>query len=150
MGRGCIGIDVVNLFKKIRLETSHVPQSFSNAGFWEVAGRLVKKGGSKVLVGALTLYYCLRDGETPAWAKSVIVGALGYLILPIDLVPDAIIGAGFADDWSVILGAMASVMAHIKEDHRRAARQMADKLFSGEGELDQNRPTVIDVEAEIG
>ena len=112
--------------------TTHLPESFSTAGFWRVVGKLSKRGGHKVMGGALTLYYCLRDPETPAWAKSVIVGALGYLIFPMDLIPDAIIGAGFTDDWSVILGALASVVSHVKDEHKSKASAVADR-FLGEG-----------------
>ncbi len=62
---------------------------------WYSAPRLGRKGsryalvaGRKTVVTAITLYHCLRDSDTPAWAKGVIVGALGYLILPVDMVPD--------------------------------------------------------------
>ncbi len=118
--------------------TTHLPESFSTAGFWSIVRKLSKRGGHKVMGGALTLYYCLRDPETPAWAKSIIVGALGYLIFPMDLIPDAILGAGFTDDWSVIVGALASVMAHIKEEHKSRASAVADRLL-GDG------PDTVDV-----
>lgn len=74
----------------------------------------------------------MRDGETPAWAKGVIVGALGYLIFPIDLIPDVIPGVGFTDDWGVLLGAIATVATHIKEEHKRAAAAQASRLFVSE------------------
>lgn len=109
----------------------HLPQAFSVSGFRRVAGKLVKHGASRVLIAALTLYHCLRDSDTPAWAKSVIVGALGYLIFPMDFIPDAILGAGFTDDWSVILGAVATVTAHIKAEHKRMAEAQASRIFGG-------------------
>lgn len=60
------------------------------------------------------------------WAKGVITGALGYFILPADLVPDLLPGAGYGDDWGAIVAAMATVAAYIKEEHRqRAACQIA-------------------------
>lgn len=102
-------------------------------GFWNVVGKLSKRGGHKLLSSALTLFFCLKDSETPAWAKSVIVGALGYLIFPMDLMPDAILGAGFTDDWSVIVGAMAAVIAHIKDEHRERASAFADRFLGESG-----------------
>lgn len=124
---------------------SHIPEAFSMEGFWEVARKLAKRGGHKVLEGAFTLYYCLRDSETPAWAKSVIVGALGYLIFPVDFIPDAILGVGFTDDWGVILGALASVMAHVKDDHKTKATTMADRLLGRSvGENDTDVPVSIE------
>ena len=38
----------------------------------------------------------------PAKEKGLIIGALGYLILPIDLIPDSIPGVGFTDDLAVL------------------------------------------------
>jgi uncharacterized membrane protein YkvA (DUF1232 family) len=109
----------------------HLPQAFSVSGFRVVAGKLAKQGANKVLTSALTLYHCLRDSDTPAWAKSVILGALGYLIFPMDFIPDALLGAGFTDDWSVILGAVATVATHIKAEHKRTAEAQAGRILGG-------------------
>ena len=108
---------------------THLPDAFSVMGFWAVIRKVSKRGGRKILSSALTLYFCLKDSETPAWAKSVIIGALGYLVFPMDFIPDAILGVGFTDDWSVILAAMASVMAHIKDEHKEKASGLADRLL---------------------
>lgn len=97
--------------------------------FWNVVGKISKRGGRKLLSSALILFFCLQDPATPAWAKSVIVGALGYLIFPMDFIPDAIVGPGFTDDWSVIIGAMAAVVAHIKNEHREKASGLAERIL---------------------
>lgn len=39
--------------------------SFSTRGFWRTARKLAARGGQKVLGSALTLYFCLKDAETP-------------------------------------------------------------------------------------
>lgn len=108
---------------------SHMPDAFSLSGFWRVLGKLARHGGRRLIILAITLFHCLNDSETPAWAKSVILGALGYLIVPLDFIPDAILGAGFTDDWSVMLGAIATVAAHIKDEHKAKAEAMADRLL---------------------
>jgi len=111
-----------------------MPDAFSLSGFWRVLGKLANRGGRKLIILAMTLFHCLNDPETPAWAKSVIIGALGYLIFPLDFIPDAIVGAGFTDDWSVMLGAVATVATHIKEDHKAKAAAMADRILgAGKG-----------------
>ena len=48
------------------------------------------KAGKEVIEKALILYYCLQDDDTPAWAKTTIIGALGYFISPIDAIPDLV------------------------------------------------------------
>ncbi|QTN33772.1 DUF1232 domain-containing protein [Akkermansiaceae bacterium] len=114
---------------KIPSPARHLPEAFTLSGFRAVGGKLARQGARKILVSALTLYHCMRDAETPAWAKSVILGALGYLVFPMDVIPDAILGAGFTDDWSVILGAIATVAAHIKGGHMLAAEEQAARLL---------------------
>jgi uncharacterized membrane protein YkvA (DUF1232 family) len=115
-----------------------MPDAFSLSGFWRVLGKVAKRGGRKLISLALTLYYCMRDPETPGWAKSVIIGALGYLIFPLDFIPDAILGAGFTDDWSVILGAVAAVATHIKEEHKAQAVAVADRILGGADPADED------------
>ncbi|MFD2257774.1 YkvA family protein [Luteolibacter algae] len=124
---------------------THMPEAFSVSGFWLVIRKLSKKGGRKIMASALTLYYCMRDPETPAWAKSVILGALGYLIFPMDFIPDAILGAGFTDDWSVILGAMAAVVTHIKDTHKQQASELTDKILGGgDGDISVESPISVE------
>ncbi|MDP4626106.1 MAG: YkvA family protein [Akkermansiaceae bacterium] len=117
-------------FTKIDFKT-HFPEAFTVPGFWRVVRKVASRGGRKLLGGALTLFFCLRDSETPAWAKSVILGALGYLIFPMDFIPDTILGVGFTDDWSVIIGAITTVAAHIKDDHRARASAVVKRFFGG-------------------
>jgi uncharacterized membrane protein YkvA (DUF1232 family) len=80
-------------------------------------------------MSALILFYCLKDRDTPAWARGVIVGALGYLILPTDLIPDMIPGAGYGDDWGAIVAALGTVAAYIKDEHKAKARAQVGRLF---------------------
>lgn len=124
---------------------SHMPDAFSLSGFWRVIGKLANRGGRKIIILAMTLFHCLNDPETPAWAKSVIIGALGYLIFPLDFIPDALLGAGFTDDWSVILGAVATVAAHIKEDHKSKAAAIANRFLGGEKQNDVEAPRGQDI-----
>lgn len=110
------------------------------AGRWYSAPNLRRKlsrcarvAGRKTVVAAITLYHCLRDKDTPAWAKGVIVGALGYLILPADLVPDLIPGAGFGDDWAALVAALGTVAAYVKDEHKIRAAAQAERFFGLKG-----------------
>jgi uncharacterized membrane protein YkvA (DUF1232 family) len=53
----------------------------------------------------------------------VLLGAVAYFILPIDLVPDMLAGLGFTDDASVIAAAIAAVGRHLQPKHRNLARE---------------------------
>lgn len=72
----------------------------------------------------LVLYYCMMDDETPKYVKAIIVGALGYLILPVDAVPDAIAGLGWLDDLAVITFATNMAGKFIKNSHREKAQTL--------------------------
>ncbi len=91
-------------------------------------GKKIGKGGKKIFYMALVLYYCLKDPDTPAWARGVIIGALGYLIFPADAVPDFLPG-GQVDDLAVLAAAVAVVLVHIKPEHRRAAEEKMEEWF---------------------
>ena len=69
-------------------------------------------------------YYCATDDETPRKVKLVLFAALGYFVLPVDLIPDVITGLGFTDDATVLATALGVVGAHIKPQHRLAARRL--------------------------
>ena len=48
------------------------------------------------------VFSLLGDGRVPIWLKTLPLGALVYLISPIDLVPDAILLLGQLDDIAVV------------------------------------------------
>ena len=48
--------------------------------------------------------------------KAIIIGALGYLISPLDAVPDAIPIAGLSDDLGVLLYVLNKVWSSVDDD----------------------------------
>ena len=71
----------------------------------------------------LAAYYCAFDRDTPYPVKAALLGALAYFVLPFDAVPDLLPVLGFADDAAVLATALRLVVAHMKPEHREAARQ---------------------------
>ena len=67
---------------------------FSNSKFVEKIQRVAKRAGAKLVYVALILFYTLQSDKVSLKDKAMIVGALGYLISPLDVVPDAIPIAG--------------------------------------------------------
>jgi len=105
---------------------------YSEESFWEKLARGAIRAGRDVVGYALTLYYCLQDPGTPKWAKTVILGTLGYYILPTDAIPDMLPGVGYADDLGALAAAMGMVAAYVTEEHRRRAEEKLADWF-GEG-----------------
>ena len=90
-------------------------------GFWPTMKRAARYlPFAEELVAA---YYCALDRRTPVRVRAMLLGALAYFVLPIDLVPDILAGVGFTDDVTVLLGVLGLVRAHITDDHRNAARE---------------------------
>lgn len=102
-------------------------KDFSDKGFWDKALNFAKTAGKEVIDKALQLYYVLQEPGTPAWAKTVIVGALGYFISPIDAIADVIPMIGYADDLGVLAAAMATVAMYITDEVKaKAAAKLAE------------------------
>jgi len=106
---------------------------YSSRRLWEKLCRYATVLGRKTVLTSITLYHCLRDPDTPTWAKGVIVGALGYLILPADLVPDLIPGAGYGDDWAALVAALGTVATYVKDIHKIRATAQTERLFGRHG-----------------
>jgi uncharacterized membrane protein YkvA (DUF1232 family) len=45
----------------------------------------------------------LRDPLVPLWTKLIPLGAVAYILLPVDLIPDPILGLGQLDDLGMLL-----------------------------------------------
>lgn len=73
-------------------------------------------------------YYCATDPDTPAYVRAVLLGAVAYFVLPVDMVPDMLAGLGFTDDASVLAAALAAVGRHLHPRHRTAARRALDQI----------------------
>jgi uncharacterized membrane protein YkvA (DUF1232 family) len=72
----------------------------------------MKKGPVKKIWDSVSsLYKMARDPDVPWQYKAAAVGALVYLISPIDAVPDIIPVVGLLDDVAVITAAVASLGA---------------------------------------
>jgi uncharacterized membrane protein YkvA (DUF1232 family) len=70
----------------------------------------------------LAAWYCAFDRETPRHVQAALVGALAYFVLPFDVIPDMLPVVGFTDDAAVLATALKLVAAHMRPEHRAAAK----------------------------
>lgn len=96
---------------------------------WSHVTYAAKRAGRGVLQEALKAYYVAIDPTTPMPARAVLFGALAYLGLPIDAVPDVLPLLGFSDDLGVLVAAVAAAKTYVKPEHLRQAEAAADGLF---------------------
>lgn len=95
-----------------------------------------KWAGAKVIYAVLLLYYVLRSPNISATDKSKIYGALGYFILPTDLVLDFIPMMGYTDDMAALLWALHTVMNNLTPEIKQQAK---DKLADLLGTVDEKK-----------
>jgi uncharacterized membrane protein YkvA (DUF1232 family) len=75
----------------------------------EIQKKFAKQASLKALVGQAGLmvsmvkdYVTRRYREVPYWAISAVALALLYVLNPIDILPDVILGVGYLDDATVV------------------------------------------------
>lgn len=102
---------------------------YSERGLWKKITNVAKLAGAKVVYSAILLYYVLQDPNVPKADKAKILGALGYFILPLDIVPDFIPGVGYADDLTILMWAVHSVYVNITPEMKERARCNMQQWF---------------------
>jgi uncharacterized membrane protein YkvA (DUF1232 family) len=95
-------------------------------GFWPKIRRLAAK--VPFLNDLVAAYYCALDPKSPFQVRAVLMGALAYFVLPIDIIPDFIALFGFADDATVLYGAVKTVAKYITPEHREKAAAAIAKM----------------------
>lgn len=105
---------------------------FSQSDFVEKISRIAKRAGAKLVYAALILYYTLQSDKVSKTDKAIIIGALGYMISPLDVIPDAIPIAGLTDDLAVLLYVLKKVWTDIDPAILDQARKRLSKWFDEE------------------
>lgn len=111
------------------IETDKYQKHYSNSSFWDKVKKIAKKAGLKVMCYALTLYYVLQKDDVPVAEKGIIIGALGYFILPIDLIPDFIAGLGYTDDIGAMLITIKKSMDYVDEEVKNKVYSKLNEWF---------------------
>ena len=102
---------------------------FSQSEFVEKIARIAKRAGSKLVYAALILYYTLQSDKVSKADKAIIIGALGYMISPLDVIPDAIPIAGLTDDLAVLIYVLKKVWTDIDPEIQAKAKKRLSKWF---------------------
>lgn len=109
-------------------------EKYSQQAFVDKISRIAKRSGAKMVYAALILYYTLQSDKVSLKDKAIIIGALGYLISPIDVIPDAIPIAGLTDDLTVLIYVVNKIWGNVGDDVKAKAREKLKTWFD-ENEL---------------
>jgi uncharacterized membrane protein YkvA (DUF1232 family) len=102
---------------------------FSPKGFVEKISRIAKRAGAKLVYAALVLFYTLQSKDVSVKDKAIIIGALGYLISPIDALPDAIPIVGLTDDLSVLMYVTHKIWFNVPDEVKQRAKEKLSEWF---------------------
>ena len=102
---------------------------YSDKGFVDKIAHIAKRSGAKLVYAALILYYTLQSNKVSVKDKAIIIGALGYLISPLDVVPDAIPIAGLGDDLAVLMYVVHKVWAEVSDEVKEKAHSKLAQWF---------------------
>ena len=121
--------------KKYQLQNyNRYSASYSESSFWKKLQNVARKAGVKTTYISLLLYYVMIDPRTNVHDKTKIVGAVGYFILPFDMVPDFLPGIGYADDIVALMWAFHAVSSNITPEIKEKAKNTLCRWF---GTLDE-------------
>ena len=104
-------------------------EKFTENAFVDKVSKIAKRAGSKLVYAALVLYYTLQSDKVSLKDKAIIIGALGYLIAPIDAMPDIIPIAGLGDDLAVLLFVLERVWGDVTDEIKGKAKAKLAKWF---------------------
>ncbi|MBQ2025875.1 MAG: DUF1232 domain-containing protein [Paludibacteraceae bacterium] len=109
-------------------------KNYSEANLWKKIGSVAKIAGIKTLYMVLLLYYVLMDDATPTKYKAMIMGALGYFILPVDVLPDFVPMVGYSDDLAALSGVLYAVIKSVSPQIKAQAKAKLTDWFGAYNE----------------
>ena len=102
--------------------------------------KVAKKAGSIIIYPVLLLVNLLKSPQTAVKDKMFIIAPLAYFILPTDLIPDFIMGAGYVDDGFAITTSLKSLSSSITPEIQEQTKSQCKELL---GEVDEKVLTQI-------
>ena len=102
---------------------------FSADKFWSKLKSIAARIGVKALYYSLLLYYAMTGPNMTKKDRAIILGALGYLILPLDLLPDFIPAVGLTDDVAVLALTVIKVLGNLTPETKLMAEAKLHEFF---------------------
>lgn len=102
-------------------------KNYDDSSLWNKLKETATTAGKTVIAKVLLLYYAI--GNMSASEKALVLGALGYFILPIDLIADFYPVVGFSDDLAALAFVFAKVSSKIGPDAKDNARKKMKEMY---------------------
>ena len=119
---------------------------YNPTALFEKIKKFAKKAGEKTVYLVLILYYATFDKALPVKDRLMVVAALGYFILPLDFLPDALPG-GFVDDAGALFYVVKHIWGNLSDETFRKAKQKLSEWFD---DVDESALKVVEESRLIG
>lgn len=103
--------------------------TFNRVSLLNKISSIALKAGKVTIEKALQLFYAAQNPDTPAWARRVVYGALAYLVLPVDAIPDFLPVLGFTDDLAIITTALTTIATYITPEIKAKSQNKVAQWF---------------------
>ncbi|MCT4621290.1 MAG: DUF1232 domain-containing protein [Marinisporobacter sp.] len=109
-----------------------------NMNVLKAIGQLFKRIGA--------LYQFIKDPKVSLYKKIMVIGGMFYIISPIDLIPEAILGFGFIDDAVLMIYIISKISDQLDvyigtEDRNKDKEIEKGKIIEGVFDDEDNRPS---------
>ena len=94
-----------------------------------VLKKILLRAGRVIAKPALEGFELIMDNATPPQVRISIMGALTYLIVPVDLIPDFIPASGFSDDLVALTAVISLWQHHITPEIKFRAMSKLNNWF---------------------
>jgi len=94
-----------------------------------VLKKILLRAGRVIAQPALEAFELIIDNSTPPQVRISIMGALTYLIVPVDLIPDFIPASGFTDDLVALTAVISLWQNHLTPEIKFRAKSKLNKWF---------------------
>lgn len=112
---------------------------YDSENLFDKIKKTARKAGIKLIYAVLLLYYSTLDNELPVRDRLMVIAALGYFILPVDLIPDALPG-GFTDDTAALMFVLKQIWNNLTPETKAKARSQLSKWFENVSDSDLHIP----------
>ena len=132
-----------NISMESVLEWTKNTETPNDATLAEKMKSVAKKVGEEVFIIVFKTYLAMVDPNTNSTHKAILAAGVAYFILPVDMIPDVMVGVGFTDDVAVLALTAKNVGEAIKDEHEEQAKE---KWVSYMGESEAIIPEVSLIE----
>lgn len=117
------------LTMKSKLKVDKYLKYYNESAFRKKLFKLSGKLSNQLLTYLIVLYDLIKDKNIPNKTRLIFIAALGYFILPTDLVADFLPVIGFTDDLAFLTYAVTTASAYITPEMIEKAKEKKDQIL---------------------